>query len=198
MLNESRLWLRRRPHFSKWCEYNISPSAGFSLRDGTLTSSVFSFMQLRFVHRPIWKKKKPVASPPRDPNMLRGASFLASRLPFWLFFWHFVYYYFSYTQYIEEYLSRDLDGFIRFWSPKYEKVFLMPSVSGNGWADFIHIQYLILSVIRRWGSRGSVVGCWGTMLQAGRSRARIPIRSLDFLIDQIIPAALWLWCRLSL
>jgi hypothetical protein len=29
------------------------------------------------------------------------------------------------------------------------------------------------------GTRGSVVG-WGTMLQAGRSRVRVPMRSLDF------------------
>jgi hypothetical protein len=32
------------------------------------------------------------------------------------------------------------------------------------------------------GTRGSVVG-WDTMLQAGRSRVRFPIRSLDFLIQ---------------
>jgi hypothetical protein len=29
------------------------------------------------------------------------------------------------------------------------------------------------------------------MLQAGRSRARFPIKSLDFSIDLILPAALW-------
>jgi hypothetical protein len=29
------------------------------------------------------------------------------------------------------------------------------------------------------------------MLQAGRSRVRIPMRSLDFSIDVILPAALW-------
>jgi hypothetical protein len=39
-------------------------------------------------------------------------------------------------------------------------------------------------------ARGSVVG-WGTMLQAGRSRVRIPMRSLDFSIDLILPVALW-------
>jgi hypothetical protein len=39
------------------------------------------------------------------------------------------------------------------------------------------------------GVRGSVVG-WGTMLQAGKSRVRVPMKSLNFSMDLILPAAL--------
>jgi hypothetical protein len=45
----------------------------------------------------------------------------------------------------------------------------------------------------KWGLKsvclGRAVG-WGTMLQAGRSRVRFPMRSLDFSIVLILPAAL--------
>ena len=37
--------------------------------------------------------------------------------------------------------------------------------------------------------RAGVVG-WGTVLQAGRSRVRFPMVSLEFFIDIILPAAL--------
>ena len=42
------------------------------------------------------------------------------------------------------------------------------------------------------GVRGDAVG-WGTALQAGRSRVRFPMVSLEFFIDIILPAALWSW-----
>jgi hypothetical protein len=46
--------------------------------------------------------------------------------------------------------------------------------------------------IPHWVVRGSAVGS-GTMLQAGRSRASVPIRSLDFSINLTHPAELWPW-----
>jgi hypothetical protein len=47
------------------------------------------------------------------------------------------------------------------------------------------------------GERGSAVA-WDTMLQAGGSRFRFPMRSLDFSIALIIPATLWPWGLLNL
>jgi hypothetical protein len=46
-------------------------------------------------------------------------------------------------------------------------------------------------------ARGSVVGS-GAMVQAGRSQVRFPMRSLDFSVNLILPAALWPWSLPSL
>jgi hypothetical protein len=44
---------------------------------------------------------------------------------------------------------------------------------------------------------GSVVS-WGIMLEAGRSRVRFPMRSLNFSVTLILPTALWPWSWASL
>ena len=47
------------------------------------------------------------------------------------------------------------------------------------------------------GLPGGAVGR-GTALQTGRQRVQFPVVSLEFFIDIILPAALWLWDRLNL
>ena len=47
------------------------------------------------------------------------------------------------------------------------------------------------------GTSSCAVG-WGSALQAGRSRVRFLVVSLEFFTNKILPSALWLWGRLSL
>jgi hypothetical protein len=51
-----------------------------------------------------------------------------------------------------------------------------------------YVQYIQTYTYIR--ARGSVGG-WGTMLQVGSSKVRFPMKSLDFSIDLILPAAIW-------
>ena len=60
----------------------------------------------------------------------------------------------------------------------------------------LHI-YLLRIYVLIIKTRGGAVG-WGTALQAGRSRVRFPLVSLEIFINVILPAALWSWGRLSL
>jgi hypothetical protein len=50
---------------------------------------------------------------------------------------------------------------------------------------------------RKTKNTDSAVG-WGTALQAGRSRFRVPMRSLEFSVDPILRVAPWPWGRLNL
>jgi hypothetical protein len=53
--------------------------------------------------------------------------------------------------------------------------------------EILHIKPKFISTFFYLGARGSVDG-WDTVLQAGRSRVRFPMRSLDFSIDLILRA----------
>jgi hypothetical protein len=57
---------------------------------------------------------------------------------------------------------------------------------------FVHTCIHIPHIHSRWRSG------WGTALQTGSSRDRLPMVSLEFFIDLILPAALWPWGQLSL
>jgi hypothetical protein len=54
--------------------------------------------------------------------------------------------------------------------------------------SLLFLATVIIVMMQKTGVRGSVVGR-GTMLQAGKSRVRFSMSSVDFLINQILPPA---------
>jgi hypothetical protein len=82
------------------------------------------------------------------------------------------------------------------WLSGYCTLLAIPSHISN--RNFNTNRCIFVAVYpRHRGVRDGAVG-WGTALQAGRSRVRFPMVSLEFFIDIILPAAIWPWGWLSL
>jgi hypothetical protein len=81
--------------------------------------------------------------------------------------------------------SNYVNNFCKLWGVAATPFFVLGTKSCTGWAHYLRI-FCMYSY--ETGAGGSVVA-WGTTLQAGRSRFRFPIRSLDFSIDLILRAA---------
>jgi hypothetical protein len=73
--------------------------------------------------------------------------------------------------------------------PKYKGILTRPCIMVTWIWYFLATDGYPVGMGQIAEPRGSVVG-WGTMLQAGRSRVRYPMMSLDVSIDPILPAAL--------
>jgi hypothetical protein len=81
---------------------------------------------------------------------------------------------------------------------QFQHIVRVSRTIGTGMYFVWHCSLLMLSTptsVR--GARRGALG-WGTALQAGRSRIRFPMSSLEFFIDILLPVALWPWVRLSL
>ena len=63
------------------------------------------------------------------------------------------------------------------------------------WFGFVALYVCSFKISYCIWPEGGAVG-WGTALQAGRTRVRFSMVSMEFLIDIILPAALWTLSRL--
>jgi hypothetical protein len=57
--------------------------------------------------------------------------------------------------------------------------FLLPFLTNNDFIVIMHMNIFKKHILNIWGARGSVVA-WGTMVQAGRSQVRIPMKWIFF------------------
>jgi hypothetical protein len=83
---------------------------------------------------------------------------------------------------------------------RHSDEFFARDVSSKGFVVklcYVQSPVLQLTLIQSGEARGGAVG-WDTALQAGRSRVRFPMVSLELFIDIILPAALSLCGCLSL
>jgi hypothetical protein len=92
-------------------------------------------------------------------------------------------------------LKHELVHFTRCLSTNRPVIFLQ--TVGMRHCSYHCLSFILCHLFQSPGAHGGVVG-WGTALQTGRSRVRLPMVSLEFSIDIILPAAFWPWGWLSL
>jgi hypothetical protein len=86
-------------------------------------------------------------------------------------------------------------GFLFFWGGRRgESLGGLRAYKSNSFISYYVSPSLRALFVEYEGELGARCGAvvWGTALQVGRSRVRFPMASLEFFIDIILPAALWL------